>query len=308
MQTSGVTMGELVDRTLFELEAPSEQGATVVLGAALSDTATTLTFSSGSAMASDLIEFGSELLQVVSVTDDPVPVYTVSRAFYRTTPVAHADGAAGSLNPQFPRRRCAEAVRRAFPRLEALGVPMVRVSTLQRVEGMRMLMIPSDAREVLAVLYVSTLSGDVEPIDGWMMHANMPTAKVPSGKALSLPRYVSDVDELEVVYRGSYSWTGTPPDEAASILVPSVAVDLPAQFAAAWLVTGREVSRQQIDRAEEQSQTDPVRVQSGSALSRLKWQEFYRSLDEVQRVTAFEIPKHRPFITMPRVRRALGRY
>jgi hypothetical protein len=67
-------------------------------------------------------------------------------------------------------------------------------------------------------------------------------------------------------------------------------------------VGGREISRQQLDRAEEWARTEPLRGNGGGALVRAKWQDFYRVLDEARRVVQAEVPKTRPLIKRPKVR------
>jgi hypothetical protein len=304
MLTATVTLGSLVDRALYDLEAPAERGRPVVMGSnALSSTTEfEFTLKSGSVDVSDLVEFGSELVLVTGKSGDMDPVYTCSRGYYNTEKAAHAEDAVGSANPQFARRRVADMVDRSFTRLEALGVPLIASSQEYREPGLQYLALGADVREVLQVLYLHPTTGRIVPLDGWQQYDHMPASFSSTGKALKLSRFVSDSDELTVVYTTPYQWSGGFPSEAATVELPEAAVELPALFAAAALVSGREVSRQELDRAEEWSRTEPVRGGAGNALVRLKWQEFYRSLDEARRVVGIEVPTHRPFIKRPKVR------
>lgn len=305
MQTTTVTLGSLVDSTLYEIEHPAERGVPLVMSSSdflENTTDTQFKLTSGTLNVSDLAEFGSELVMVTAKSSDVSPVYTVQRGYYNTTPVVHGAGTVGQSNPQFPRRRAAEFINRGLTRMEALGVPLITAETFNREPGKRHAVLPAEVREVLQVSYVNPDSGRVLMLDGWSEHDNVPSGVSATGKILSLPWYVTDVDDLQVVYTEPYSWIGGFPDEAATVTVPSAAVDLPAAFAAAMLVGGREVSRMQIDRAEEWNQTEPLRGQGGGALVRAKWQEFYRLLDEARRVVANEVPIHRPFIKRAKVR------
>jgi hypothetical protein len=305
VQTTTVTLGSLVDSALFEIEHPAERGAPLTI----SDTDflenvtdTQFRLKSGALNVSDVVEFGSELMMVTSKSSDLSPIYTVQRGYYRTTPAVHGPGTVGQANPQFPRRRVAEFVGRGLTRMEALGVPLVSAETFNREPGKRHVVLPAEVRQVLSVSYINPDSGRVAQLDGWSEHDNVPLSVAATGKILSLPWYVSDADDLHVVFSEPYSWVGGFPAESATVTVPAPAVDVPSAFAAAMLVSGREVSRMQIDRAEEWAQTEPLRGQGGGALVRAKWQEFYRLLDEARRVVAHDVPVHRPFVRRPRVR------
>lgn len=304
MQTTSVTLGTLVDRALYELEAPAERGAPLVMGSnhLENTTDTDFTLSVGELSASDIVEFGSELVLVTAKSADVTPIYTCSRAYYGTTAAIHAAASLGSKNPQFARRRVADAIDRALPRLEALGVPMIVSATVSRVAGLRQVELPAAVRQVLQVLYVNTTSGRILELDGWFAYDTVPTAVSSTGKILMLPWYVLDDDDLHLVYSTPYAWTGAYPDEAATVTLPVGAEELPSSYAAAMMIAGREVSRQELDRAEEFSRTSPLQQGSGGALVRATWQNFYRSLDEVRRVVQFEVPTVRPLRTRPKVR------
>lgn len=300
MQTTTVTLSELVDRALFELEAPSERGKPVVLASVLDAVDdTTFTLSSGSLQESDLVEFGSELLLVTGKSADATPVYTVQRAYYNTTIAAHAISAVGYANPQFPRRRVADFIDRSLVRLEALGAPLLVTDVFAREEGMRVIVLPAEARQVLRVTYYNDESGRLLDLNGWEQYF-VPTDVASTGNVLSSPYYATDDDELIITYTAPYSWTGTFPDEDATLTLHAAATDLPASYATAMLLSGREISRQQLDRASEWSQTEPMRGSGGGAVVRAKWQDFYRALDEARRVIAVDVPVHRPMQRRPR--------
>lgn len=306
MQTTSVTLESLIDSTLFELEGASEKARPVVIGSTALSTvgAIDFTMSSGSASVSDIIEFGSELVLITSKSADTTPIYRCSRGYYNTTAAVHAEGTVGMVNPPYPRRRVADAINRCLPRLEALGVPLIAGQVLVRETGLRYVALPAGIRRVLQVLYINATSGRVLELDGWRVFNSIDTDLSASGQVLHLPQYVVDDDELQVIYQAPYAWSDSPafPGETATVSLPVGATDLPASYAAAWLVSAREVSRQELDRSEEWARLEPLRGGGSGALVRAKWQEFYRALDEAQRVVAFEVPKHRPYIKSPRVR------
>lgn len=306
MQTTTATLGTLIDGALFELEGASERARPVVIGSTALATVSDIDFtmSSGEADVSDVIEFGSELVLITSKSNDATPVYRCSRGYYSTTKAAQPEGTVGIVNPPFQRRRVADAINRCLTRLEALGVPLVVGAALSREPGLRYIELPEGVRRVLQVLYVNETSGRVMELDGWRVYSSIDTALTASGQVLHLPLYVVDDDELQVVYQTPYQWSTSPafPDETATVTLPIGAQDLPASYAAAWLVSAREVSRQELDRSEEWGRTEMLRGGGSAGLVRAKWQEFYRALDEAQRVVSFEVPKHRPYVKAPRVR------
>lgn len=309
MQTTSVTLGSLIDSALFELEGASEKARPVTIGSTALTTTSDIDFtlSSGSASVSDIIEFGNELVLVTSKSSDATPIYRCSRGYYNTTKAAQVEGTVGMVNPPYPRRRVATAIDRCLTRLEALGVPLVTSAAFTRQAGLRQIDLPADCRRVLQVLYVSTstpMEGKITPIDGWQVYDSIPTAISSTNKVMHLPWWVTDTDTLQVIYQTPYSWSDSPafPDEDATVSLPVGASDLPASYAAAFLVSAREVSRQELDRSEEWARTEPVRGGASGALVRAKWQEFYRALDEAQRVVSFEVPKHRPYVRAARVR------
>jgi hypothetical protein len=301
MQTITVTLGSLIDTTLFEMEAAAERGRPVTLGTTISEVDNEFILSTGVAQVSDVIEFGSELVLVTARSDAQNPMYTVQRGYYGSIAVAHTIGALGITNPQFSRRRVAEAINRSFPRLESLGVHPVESAVIYRTEGKRQLVLPEDAREVLQIVYINSDTGRVVPIGAWNAYGTVDPTVSATGRLVHLPPFIADDDELHVVYQVPYEWTGEAfPSEAAQVKLPRGAQDLPASYAAAWLTSAREVSRQELDRSEEFGRTVPLTNGGGAGLVNAKWREFYRALDEARRIVAIDVPKYRPYIRAPR--------
>lgn len=300
MNTTTITLSELIDNALFELEAAEESPLLTALSAAVADdSVTTFTYTGQDLIkTTDVVEVDQELMLVTGVSyADPTTTVTVSRGYYSTTAAAHASGAAVRINPTFPRRRVAEGINRSLTRIEALGIRLIVSTTVTRTAGKQFVELPAACREVLRVTYMNPDSGRFVEIPAWNLFQNVPTSVVTSGRALRIPWFVSDLDELIVEYATGHEWTGTFPQESATLTLHEAAVDLPSAYAAAWLVSNREVSRQEIDRGAEWSQS--VQQRSGAPMVRLKWQEFYRTLDEAKRIVTLEVPKRRPRITRP---------
>lgn len=287
MSTIAVTLGQLVDRAVYDLMAHDERGARIVLSSSAGSSDVTLAINAGNGRVavSDVVEFGDELVLVTGVNDAQTQL-TVSRGYYGTTPAALATNAVGHVNPPHSRRRIAEAIRRSFTRLAAFGIPLIVSGTYNTADGETLIQLPEDCLEVLEVLYQSTDTARLYPIQGWRFFDSVPTGKVSTGKAINVPRRTDDSDDIEIVYRAPYRWSTHPadPDGDATITMQEGTEDLPALYAAAWLVSAREMSRVEIDKAEEWGRTAQVERGVTAAITRAKWQEFYRALDEARRV------------------------
>jgi hypothetical protein len=305
MQTLSVTLGTFVDKALIELNAPQEQGFRVVMGtdALGSSTATDFTLVDATGVnVSDVIEFGSELLLITAKSDASTPVFTAARGYYNTTAASsgHENGSIGTVNPQWPRFRVAEAVKRAFTRLDALGLPRIEAAVFNRVTDLQQVAMPSRCKRVLAVRYVSLLTGKPVEVANWRFYPDMPTATFANGNILTIPSVLDNTDDLQVVFTSPYRWSTHPtaPSESSTMTVPEGAEDLPAMYAAAFLVSRREISRSELDRSEEWNRSEPLRQGGGMALARALFQQFYQALDEARRL--YPLPIHRPYVPSPR--------
>ena len=305
MNTVELTMSTLIDRTLEEIQAPSEVSKTVAMPAALAAgvTSTTLT---GSAERTDVIEFGSELVLVTDKSADADPIYTLQRGYYYTTAATIASGAVGFKNPQFPRHRVMQAVRRSFDALEAMGVPLIKSTLLTPepspfTDDNQMILDPGESvREVLDVRSMLYSQPNWEFID------HVPTTELSSGNLIRLRWSSADTTEYTVVYRVPYRWSDDVVTEASTIEVPEGAEFLPSAYAAAWLCMAREVSRHDLDRVAEWTEGEPTRAGVSARMVQAKWSDFYRRLDEARRLNP--IPKRRPWVRRPRARLATSWY
>jgi len=303
MNTLTVALSSFVDRALLELQGPSHIGAHAVMSSALTSATSSTTFTVTNATqinVSDLVEVGSELMLVTNKTSDATPVITVSRAYYGSVIAAHASGEILTINPAYPRVRVGEAVRRSFSSLEAAGLPLTSTGTYQRVTNYRRVLLPANTRDVLRVSYIAT-DGRWVDIPMWDFIDDVPTTLYPTGKILKIPSFVMDGDDLQVTIRIPYRWSSHPttPGETDTITILEGAEDLPSVFAAAWLIGAREISRQQLERAEEWNQAEPGRGGVSLSLLRGKWQDFYRRIDECKHL--YTPPVHRPYRKTPKV-------
>jgi hypothetical protein len=285
VNTVSVTLGTLIDRVALELTTPQEQGSTVQLPDALAAATTSVTLT-GDASITDVIEFGPELVLVTNKSADVDPIYTLARGYFQTTAQAHAALATGEVNPQWPRVKIGEAVKRSFARLESLGVQLTISEVMYpapawpETSTRQVLEVPAHTRSV-----VSVWQGLYE-VGGWEYVPDLPTSEYSTGKIVRLPRRAAEDDEFYVRYRVPFRWSSWPsaPSESSTVEMPEGTEDLPASYAVAWLTSSREISRSEIDRAEEWNRTEPTRNGISQAHVRARWQEFYRALDEARRL------------------------
>lgn len=289
MNTITVTLGELVDHTLQEVQNAQEVGLTVVRNDALDATQTTFTLTGHERVnISDVLEFGTELMLVRDKSADANPVFTVTRGHYQTTAVAHGTNETGTVNPQFNRRRVAEALDRSLPSMEANGLVLVLNTVLPVIEDTDldvthkrlMLQLPPETREV-----VSVSRGLVEARN-WEFIDNLPLSNYPNGRVVRMSRWSKLGDEYNVTYKVPFRWSNHPtfPVEADTLTLPEGTEYVPCAFAKAWLSSGREFSRQQIDRSQEWNVGEPARGGVSLSTVRALWQEYYRALDEARRL------------------------
>lgn len=300
MNTLEVTLGSLVDRALLQLQAAPEQGRQVVLGESLTTTDTQFQLTGSNALqVSDLVEFGTELMLVVAKSQDANPIYTVARGYYQTTAATHTINDIGETNPQWNRVRVAEGVKRSFRTIEAAGVFVLRaellVPELSLNESRYVIPMPEETRDVWSVR-----GTDLYELGRWEFVDDLPKSEYSTGKLVRLPISAGTTSDFYVTYRVPYRWDSFPdaPDEDSTIELPEGTEDIPAHYAAAWCLSAREISRTELDRAEEWGKTEPIRGGASLAHARALWQEFYRSLDEARRLDP--PPPRRPFVRRPR--------
>lgn len=305
-QPTTLTMGALIDETLDHLSKYSERPAHLVLGAdalsaSASDVTLTLSLGAGSVNETDLLEFGSELMLVTAKSTDATPVFTVARGYLGTTVASHNTADTGGVNPLYPRYQVERALRRATTTMNR-ALPSIASTVSTRVAGKQYVSMPADTVRVLEVGYMNPAPSDFTgvasdrytEIGGWEFVDDVPSSIVSTGKLLRLPSWVRDDQQLVVKRHAPYAWSGS--GESATLAVPLGAEDLPVLFAAARLVTGREISRSEIDKVEEWNHEAAIRGGVNIRLLQVLWADFYRRIDEVRGTHL--VPKYRPFRKM----------
>lgn len=299
--TSTLSLESLIEETLSILYRINERPRQVILGSDdlsnASDTLFTLLADAEHVNVSDVLEFGQELILVTAKSADASPVFTGSRGYNGTAKNSSVTtGTVGLLNPEHPRYEVRRTLLRAFKGPFNTWLPSIVGEAVTRDAGKQYATLPATTLKVLRLSHLDPTTGRFIDLDQWEFVDDLPTSVVSTGKLLRLPSYLSDTDEVIVLRQVPYAWSEVDPTEEATIEVPVTAEDLPVLYAVAVLVTGREVTRLELDKVEERINESTVRNDANVRLIREYWGQFYRRLDEARRVTP--VPKHRPYRKM----------
>lgn len=291
--TTTVTLGNLIEEALDALYRSAERPLQVVVGsnAIGSDPSDkTFTLSSGALSVTDRIEGGQELMLVTAKSADATPVYTVARGYQSTPTQAHNTGDILLKGPTFTRFTVERWIRRSISSLMNTELPYVEIRKYGRHATFQYIELPSDSITVLRVRHFGVLDGRIVDVGGWAFE-EVPTTVIPSSKALRVSSGVTEDDELIVDVQRPYLFTGT--GEAATIPLPTAAVDVPVLFATAYGQSRRELSRAELDKIEEWNQGEAARQGVNLRMIRDLWGEVYRRVDEAKRM--HRIPRARPY-------------
>lgn len=281
-----LTMSDLIEETLDMMYRPSERPRQTVLAADAASNDTSITVDSNSAAriaATDVLEFGRELMLATSIAGTTV---TVSRGYAGTTAEAHSNGDVGAIDPDYPRYQVDREVRRCFELLQS-HLPVIKTQYLPpetNTNGVPQALWPLDelTLDVLEVRYQEQTTGNVVPLQGrYEFHDWLPPQVSRTGKAMMVPQGYRNV-ELIVTTKCAYGWRNGTTDEGDTIEINAGGESLPAEFAAAKLYLGREISRQEFDQIEEWNQVEAARRGANLRMASSLWGRFYQRLDEVK--------------------------
>lgn len=306
--TVSVSLGTLIDEALSRLYRHSERPLQVSMSGGPSDAAdTTLNLTTGDASKisiTDVIEINQEAMLVTAV-DTATDILTVARGYAGTT--ASADHLAthpvlvqpGHLRADIARfvQRCVSGPMNVYLPYMVTGAD--GTDLLYRTAGKQYIEMHADTQRVLSVRHFISVTGRIIDVGGWQFEEDIPTGLITSGKALRVPSTVENDDALIVVSVRPYAWSVVPPVESSTISLPLASEDLPSLWAAAYAITGHEITRLDLDQIEEWNQDAAVRQGFNIRIMRELWGEFYRRIDEARRVQ--NVPRHRTFRKMPKV-------
>jgi hypothetical protein len=296
MATTTLTFSDLVNEVLATLYRGTQRphqttvGATA-LTASMSDVS--VTFSAPDDFeAPVLIEIDEE--QLLITAKDGSDVFTVVRAYNNTELAVHITGDTVLKSPQWGRSEVEDWVKRYFKTVGSTYFPAVTSQLMYRETDEQWVEIPASAQRVIAVRHQVFQSGRVVDITGWQHERYLPGNVVTSGQLLRLPSTIGNDDELIVSWIGQHDTTGL------TIEAPIGTEDLAVLWASAYAVMRREVSRIDLDVITEWNKNQAISNGMNIRLARELWGEFYRRLDEARKI--FDLPKHRPYRKMAKVR------
>lgn len=290
MTTTTTALGDLIETALNALHQESERPLQTTVGAialtANGDITLTVADHADRITAPMLLEHDQELMLVTGKSADTPPVFTVIRG-YAGTPKSNAPtGTELRLEPTWARHKVRNAILTCFRRTLNAKLPNLVTAQMAPFSTKAYVEMPANTVDVNRVTYKDPNSGFPHDLDSWDFDDDMPIST--TGKLIRLnPKYVRlnlFTTNLYVTYQTPYTWSAgdDDPPESATIEMPLGSEDLPALYAAAYVLLNREMSRVQMDRTEEWTTEASVRNGISMRLVQQAWSNFYSSLDEAR--------------------------
>jgi len=240
------TVGQIIDRTQRQLLSGVVEDRNK-LAVAATATATTVVFSYDMAgiRAGSVIEIGSELMYVWSVTTSSNTA-TVERGWNGTTATAHVAGSVAVVNPRFPRSQILESINDDLSDLvsPSNGLYRVKAMDLQYNGNDPMINLPS-TNDVIDLLEVRLRyrSNDYPVIRRVVIVRNVPTSDFGSGTALKFNEPCRS-GSLRITYKAPFNRVARETDDLQLVAgFPVSAEDILVMGAQIRLMTPREVRR-----------------------------------------------------------------
>jgi len=255
------TVGQIIDRTQRQLLSGVVEERNK-LSVAATATATTVTFSYdlSAIRAGSVIEIGSELLYVWSVSTGSNTA-TVERAWNGTTASAHAAGAVAIVNPRFPRSQILESINDDLSDLvsPSNGLYRVKAMDLQYNGNDPMINLPS-TNDVIELLEVRLRyrSNDYPMVRRTTIVRNVPTSDFGSGTALKFNEPCRS-GTLRITYKAPFNRVTRETDDLQTVAgYPLSAEDILVMGAQIRLMTPREVRRNFVESQGDTRRSDEV--------------------------------------------------
>lgn len=303
---SAVTWQTLIDDALDLLYRDDERPQQTTLSANATSSDTTLALTAGLTINTpELLEAGQELMLATGGTST-APV--VARAYAATAAAAHTSGDVIYKAPQWSRYKVGKAIWRCLSGPVTAALPSVSTEVITPTDNQYYIPVSGSIVDILRVGYFHPWNYSWIEISDFKLVDYLPTSGitgVTTGAMMTIPRGLpfpqgsgSNPVDLYVTYRQTYTWSGgarTPVVETETVTLPYGAEDLLPLYAAAYMVSGREISRLELDKVEEWNRDEPLRTGTNYRTVNQRWQEFYRRIDEVRRLYPNRVPRHRPF-------------
>lgn len=323
MTTDGIyiptTWNALIEDSLGLLYRSQDRPLSVFLASAIAGATNPVTFTLtdvSSVNPGMVVELGQELMLVTGKSTDSTPILTCQRGWYGS-PIRSAGGNIGDqiiVNPTFPRYHLANNVVKCLQGPMTVNIPEVVSYITQATTNQFYLNLPTDCIKPVRLAYrIVYTSGGTYPfqafqdLSGWHYDADLPTGPdaygnvtFPTGKIINIPPQLaiigvnaptSNVD-MFVTYERQYQWTpaaggattNKPNLETDTVNLPLGGEDLPAMYAAYYEVSGREISRLQVDRLEQWQQEASVRTGVSIRMIQAWQQQFTQRMEDAKKI------------------------
>ena len=216
------------------------------LNGAITQAASTLIleFDTGPVVVGSIIEIGTELAYVVTVSGSTVGVirgYGGSSA----PSAGHADGAIVRSNPQFPAHMVLDALNDDLNDLSANGLFQMSTVTFAAVAGTGGYNLAADVLAVHGVTYTDPSSGSSEPdVRRFVLKRNRDTSTFASGVALVLKDTPVSGQTVRVEYKAPFTTLTAATTALTATGLHTAAYDLPPLGAALALMSFKPVARE----------------------------------------------------------------
>ena len=211
------------------------------------DTATfTVEFSTGPITAGSIIEIGTELMYVTSVSGQNV---TVMRGYASSAAAdSHIDGSIIRSNPQYPAHMILDALNDDLNDLSAKGLYQVKVvPTFTYSAATQGYNLASDVLAVHRVTFTDESSDKSEPeVRRWSLRRNRDTSTFASGVALVLADEPTSGQTVRVEYKAPFTTLSATTTALTDTGLHTQAYDLPPIGAAMVLMTFKPIARESI--------------------------------------------------------------
>ena len=236
-----------VDRTRDLLLSGTVESLNRLDGAiSAADTATfAVEFSTGPITAGSIIEVGTELMYVTSVSGQNV---TVMRGYASSAAASsHADNSIIRSNPQYPAHMILDALNDDLNDLSAKGLYQVKTATFTYSAATQGYNLASDVLAVHRVTFTDESSDKSEPeVRRWSLRRNRDTATFASGVALVLADEPTSGQTVRVEYKAPFTTLALTSTALTDTGLHTEAYDLPPMGAALVLMAFKPIARESI--------------------------------------------------------------
>ena len=236
-----------IDRTRDLLLSGTVESLNRLDGAISNTTAATfaIEFSTGPIVAGSIIEIGTELMYVTSVSGQNV---TVMRGYASSAAAdSHIDDSIIRSNPQYPAHMILDAINDDLNDLSAKGLYQVKVATFTYSAATQGYNLASDVLAVHRVTFTDESANKSEPeVRRWSLRRNRDTSTFASGVALVLADTPTSGQTVRVEYKAPFATLPLTTTALTDTGLHAEAYDLPPIGAAMVLMTFKPIARESI--------------------------------------------------------------